>query len=355
MTEMEAGEREGAIHPSLDPELADQPEEEEDGTGTERAAPADATKQSTGQAREPFQYGDILKAAGLNLSDHEIAIRYYRERALPYLVRFPQRERPAASDLLPEGLETWDIGHPLEAVDWLESVMLSPRVVPGMSTVQRVWGTTEDTPPKKEPLDLDLYVDSSGSMPNPQHSVSYLTLAGAIVCLSALRAGSKVQVTLWSGKNQFMTTGGFVRDPHAILAVLTGFYGGGTAFPIHVLRETFARRPATASPAHIMVISDDGVTTMWDKDEQGNSGWDVSAQALARAGGGGTLLLNLYSQWENQLAGPANPYKRARDEQGWNIHSVRSWEDLVKFAHAFSQEHYTQQPQKSPVKGRSRS
>ena len=43
-----------------------------------------------------------------------------------------------------------------------------------------------------QPLDLDLYVDCSGSMPNPQVNVSYLTLAGAIVALSALRAGARV-------------------------------------------------------------------------------------------------------------------------------------------------------------------
>ena len=66
---------------------------------------------------------------------------------------------------MPEGLEPWDIGHALDAADWLQSVLQSPRVVPGMTTVQRVWGTSEGHEPKREPLDLDLYVDCSGSMP----------------------------------------------------------------------------------------------------------------------------------------------------------------------------------------------
>src|SRR5262249_13965300 len=160
---------------------------------------------------------------------------YYRERAIPYLIPFPSREKPESTEPLPEGLEPWDIGQALDATDWLQSVMISPRVVPGMTTVQRVWGTTEGQEPKREPIDLDLYVDSSGSMPNPQHITSYPALAGAILCLSALRAGARVQATLWSGTKQFTTTEGFVRDPEAVLRVLTGYFGGTTAFPIHVL------------------------------------------------------------------------------------------------------------------------
>ena len=61
------------------------------------------------------------------------------------------------------------------------------------------------------------------------------------MALSALRAGARVQATLWSGAQQFETSGGFIRDEHRILEILTGYIGGSTAFPIHVLRETFDR------------------------------------------------------------------------------------------------------------------
>ncbi|MEP7357970.1 MAG: VWA domain-containing protein, partial [Anaerolineales bacterium] len=213
LTEMDPTERSGAVHPALDPQLS----------GLGQAPPKEGESQggSKGQAREPFEYGEILKAMGLDLTAHEAAVRYYRERAAPNLVRFPERTRPESTEPLPEGLEPWDIGAALEDADWTESVMLSPHIIPGMTTVQRVWGTTEGSQPKREPLDLDLYVDSSGSMPNPQVSVSYLTLAGAIIALSALRAGARVQATLWSGARQFQTTPGFVTDQQKILEVLT--------------------------------------------------------------------------------------------------------------------------------------
>src|SRR5262249_6960031 len=90
------------------------------------------------------------------------------------------------------------------------------------------------------------------------------------------------------------------------------------------------------------VISDDGVSTMFDLDERGNSGWDIAARALERAGGGGTFVLNLPARWE-ELQARAGPYatlRRARDEQGWPIYRVASWEDLIEVARRFSQARY---------------
>lgn len=337
LSEIDADEQSGAIHPALDDELAGMGE----GADIDGASAGELKSRvhdlggAKGQRREPFQYGEILKALGINLSQHDIAIRYYKERATPYLIPFPARLIPESTEPQPEGLEPWDIGSPLENADWLESVLISPRVIPGMTTMQRVWGTTEGSLPDKQPLDLDLYVDSSGSIPNPQVATSYLTLAGAIVALSALRAGARVQATLWSGARQFTSTDGFVRNEHQILGILTGYFGGGTAFPIHVLRDTFAKRKPTDRPAHILVISDEGVTTMFDKDEKNNSGWDVSRMALEKARGGGTMVLNLYGDWKHNA-----DLTRAHKEQGWHINVVRTWEELVEFARVFSQMKY---------------
>jgi hypothetical protein len=343
LVEEEAGEREGAMHPAQDPSLTDALEAEEaEANDAAAAAPKDAQQNAPAraQAREPFQFGEILRAAGMDISDHDDAVRYYRERARPYLIPFPSRLTPESTDPLPEGLEPWDIGHALDEADWFQSVLQSPRVVPGMTTVQRVWGTTEGREPKREPLDLDLYVDSSGSMPNPQQLTSFPALAGAILCLSAFRAGARVQATLWSGKNQFTTTRGFVRDEEAVLRVLTGYFGGATAFPIHVLRDTYSTRKPDARPVHVLVISDDGVSTMFDRDERGGSGWDIAAMALKRAAGGGTLVLNLVENWQKAASGPYAEIRRARDEQGWHVHRVASLEELVEFARQFSRLRY---------------
>ncbi|MBR7632251.1 vWA domain-containing protein [Janthinobacterium lividum] len=336
--QIEDDEADGAIHPVHDKRISGL-----DGEEPVTEAPA---RPGGGQLREPFELGDILKASGVNLSDHEIAIRYYRERALPHLVAFPSRPAPESQEPQMEGLEAWEIGDPLEDIDWLQSVMQSPRPVPGVTTVRRVYGREPARATDAVPVDLDMYVDSSGSMPNPQAHTSFLTLAGAVIALSALRAGTKVQVTLWSGKNEVMQTPGFVRDEDMILGVLTEFFGGGTCFPIHRLRQTYAAR--RERPAHILMISDDGITTMFDKDELGNSGWDISAKALAQGGAGGTMALNLERDWDGAAAHKwlqqtYDDLKRARREQGWDIHAVERYEDLLDFARAFSRRHYIQQ------------
>lgn len=340
------GEGEPApLHPAQDPRLND----ELSATADEDAAPREARERAlpSGQTRQPFEYGELLRAMGLVISDHEVAIRYYRERAVPHLVPFPRRRLPTSQDPLPEGLDPWDFGHPLDAVDWLQSVLTSPRIVPGLTTVQRAWGTAEGQAPRTEPLDLDLYVDSSGSMANPQQLISYPALAGAIICISALRAGARVQATLWSGTRQFHTTAGFVRDEQRLLGVLTGYFGGATAFPIHVLRDTFSARPLTARPAHVLVISDDGVSTAFDKDEQGSSGWDVTRLALERARGGATFVLNLRADWQTFQSSykPANDayvaIRRARDELGIDVQTVGNWDELVAFARAFAKKRYS--------------
>lgn len=339
--DIEPDELDGIIHPADDGAItgAGGSAGEEDAVVT--TPQESSTEKASGQAREPFEYGEILRSAGITLSEHDIAVRYYRERALPYLVPFPSRPAPSAPEPQLEGLEPWEIGDPLDEVDWLQSVIQSPRIIPGLTTVRRQYGQEPGKVVERRPLDLDLYVDSSGSMPNPQSQVSYLSMAGAIIALSALRAGSSVQVTLWSGKDQSMHTAGFIRDDAEILRVLTGFYGGATCFPIHRLRQTFCEAGRHVRPTHILMISDDGITTMFDQDERGNSGWDISAQALAAAGGGGSMALNIVDDWKTSRAHYCADLRRAREEQGWEIFAISRQEDLVDFAKAFSRRHYT--------------
>lgn len=327
VSDVEAGEAD-VLHPSEDGAIT--------GRGEDVVAPTpahDKTSSGGGQRREPFEYGEILRAAGVTLSNQQVAARYYREQALPHLVRFPARTQSRSAEPQIEGIEAWDIGDPLDEIDWLSTLSQSPIPVPGVTTVRRLYSEEPGQAARVDPVDLDLYVDSSGSMPNPQHQVSYLTLTGAIIALSALRAGSRVQATLWSSKDQVMCTSGFVRNEDEILAVLTGYFGGGTAFPIHKLRDTYADRAETERAVHILQISDDGISTMFDDDERGNSGWDVSAMALRTARGGGTLALNLWS-------GGCFPWREPAEAQGWAVETVTDFEQLIAFARAFARRNY---------------
>ncbi|MBI2920036.1 MAG: VWA domain-containing protein [Planctomycetes bacterium] len=338
LTEMDPSEYED--DPEFDAEL-DDPLGGVEGSGRKRGsareaentAPAKEGKGRPGaQYRQPFEYGELLRALGLNLKDHEVTTRYYRERALPYLIPFPARKAPRSTEPLPEGYEAWETTDPMESMDLFGSIVRSPRVIPGVTTVQRTYGESPGADPAKRPMDLDIYVDSSGSMPNPSQDVSYLALAGAILALSALRMGAKVQATLWSGAGQFTKTEGFVRDENAILGVMTGYLGDGTAFPLNVLRDTYAERKVDEPPVHIVVISDDGVDTMLQSDEKAITGEKTCRTALEKARGGGTLVLNIAANWKGRLA--------RLEEIGFRIHAVQDWEELVEFARQFVRETY---------------
>jgi hypothetical protein len=338
----EADENDGKpmVHPSRDPEITGH---EVSGSQAESKNDlAQATRNMPGgQARQPFEYGEILRAAGVTMSDHDIAVAYYREKAAPHLIRFPARRKPASLDPLPEGIEPWQMGESFDSIDWLQTIMQSPRIIPGMTTVQRVWGWSQGAEPASVPLNLDVFIDSSGSMPNPQQFLSFPALAGAILCLSALRAGAAVKVTVWSGKNQATSTPGFVRDMREVMRALISYYGGGTQFPLHELRETYLETQRM-NPTHLLFISDDGITTMFDDDERGNKGWDLLRAALAKAAGGSTFVLNMREDWEtNQYAFPHRDLLiRARDELGVRLARIEDWEQLVRFARDFARTVY---------------
>jgi hypothetical protein len=323
------------VHPSMDPGISGDTGESDRDAGGKTPPRTSSGPGGTGQWREPWEYGELLKAGGIKADDIAIAVQYYRERALPHLVSTPRVSLPARKDPLPEGLDPWDLGDPMESLDLFQSILQSPILVPGVTTVSRHWGEQEGPETRLAPLDLDLYVDSSGSMPDPRHSTSYLALAGAIVALSTLRRGGSVQVTLWSGTQQCLRTGGFVRDEDEVLSVLCSHFGGSTAFPLHALRSTWDQ-PKTRRKAHILHISDDGLSTLFDKDERGESGWDINERALRNAGGGGTMVLNL-PQYAKGIHGGV--FDKARDSQGWDVYEIQDWGDLMKFAVEFSATH----------------
>jgi len=310
--------------PSLDEIIADQNEGSLEKSGT--------------QQRTPAQYGQILENIGLKLKPQEKIIKYYKELAGPNLIPLPKVKRPGGGSMVPEGTDLWLIGEEYEKLDWPSTIFESPIVFPNLTTKKRLWSEDVGSKLTKLPVDLDIYIDSSGSMPNPVSDISYLTLAGVILALSALRVGAKVQVTVWSGYGQFASTqgaaSGFVDDEQMLLKMLVKYFGNGTGFPLNVLRDTYKERKKEDPPVHIIIISDDGVDTMLNNDEKGRSGRVISKEALEKARGGGTLLLNLVSPVENY------PRIEALKMIGYDIYRVTNWKELITFARDFSVKQY---------------
>jgi hypothetical protein len=167
-------------------------------------------------------------------------------------------------------------------------------------------------------------------------------LAGAIIALSALRTGSKVMVALSGEPGKTITTDGFVREEMTVLRTLTDYLGSGTTFGIHRLADTFARRPPTARPVHILIVTDNDIFSMLDNAQRGVSGWMIAREAVMRARGGATYVLQLpgYLMAQEKAKAVVHPGCARMQQDGWSVANVNSMEDLLEFARQFSRAAY---------------
>lgn len=335
LAELDPEEADGPLHPRIDPRVNGLPEEALGETGDGNGQTLEGSERPQPRPRPPIDYRRLMRSVGVTLPDEDLVAQYYRELALPHLVPFPERLLPQAVDPIPESLEVWDPGSPIEEVDWFESLLRSPVVVPGYTTVRRIYDNAAGTSPERRPVDLYLGVDCSGSMGNPAQSLSYPVLAGAIIALSALRAGARVKVVLSGEPGRYTAMADFDRDERAILRTLTAYLGTGYTFGIPRLAETFGAGPR-AHPAQILIVTDTDIFAMLEGKEGrvgGKDGWQIAREALEHAGGGGSMVLHGYfHRFDEQQ-------QRLVDD-GWDLYNVATQQDLVAFAAAYARRHY---------------
>jgi hypothetical protein len=342
LAEIDDAEITGAIHPAEDPELSGIDAREADAGQNSGHVPGELSgRKSIKNCRQPFEYTELLKAAGAELDERELTARYYRELAIPHLIPFPVRRLPQATDPLPEGFDVWDVDSPLEQVDWFATLQTSPVVIPGVTTVERHFGESPGSESQETPFDLYLGIDCSGSMGDPAHHLSYPILAGTIMALSALRAGSRVKVVLSGEPGRTISTEGFVREQKSILRTLVSYLGTGYSFGIHRLAETFTADKPSQRPVHILIVSDNDMFSMLDQTANGCLGWDVAREALFRCGGGGTFVLQLPEAFLSTTRSQhVDPHLSRMRQNDWNVSLVDSLEQLVAFARQFSRTNF---------------
>ncbi|GII98122.1 hypothetical protein CLV28_1449 [Sediminihabitans luteus] len=353
-----------AVHPAddarvvgVDATQAETPDDpaSDDGDPDDGTFPTRSASDVDGNTLEPADLHAVLRALGLATTEAEAARTWYQEHAARHLVPFPDRPASTVTEPLLGAHETWDVGDELADVDWGASVARSPVVVPGMTTVRRTWDEQPGDETARQPVDLDLYLDSSGSMPDPVRRRAPIALAGAVLALSALRAGARVQATTWSGPDQIAGTDGFTRDANRVLDAIVAHFGGSTSFPLPLLARTHlgdavtGAPPTRRGPCHVAVISDDGVTSMADDVTGGPwnrpvlvapASTSVAARALAAADGGGSLVLQVY---------PGASVLSEIDWMlpGYDVYPVITDADLVRFSSSFARRLWGARPRGS--------
>ncbi|MCU1423670.1 MAG: hypothetical protein JWN36_3321 [Microbacteriaceae bacterium] len=175
--------------------------------------------------------------------------------------------QPSQSERLPDAtipgaLDEWSLGDDLADLDWPASLSTSATIIPGVTTRRR------DMLPDSEPdavqsVQLDLYIDSSGSMTDPRRE-SPAVLAGTILILSVLRGGGRVRVTSFAGPGQVAGSAGFTRNRADAMRDLCFYFAGSTTFPLDVYGARYsAPAPHGQTRRHVVVLSDDGLLSMF--------------------------------------------------------------------------------------------
>ncbi len=185
----------------------------------------------------------------------QASISFYEMLSRAYDVMFATRPfgRPRTSPFQPE---KWHPSMGPEAIDVQHSIQLGGKLIPGITTYtwksrkREIFGGLEEVVPN-----LDIYIDSSGSMPNPLEEISLPVLAGFVAAKKAHRKGAKIRATNFSGNAQFVTQE-WTRDLDAIYKTLVIYYGGGTIFPSQQLL-------GEGDPKQVLVITD---TFLYNKD-----------------------------------------------------------------------------------------
>jgi hypothetical protein len=255
--------------------------------------PAGSTDQGYGLAATLELYRD----SGTN----DVIAAWYQTRARGYVRPLLQRATtppPTGTDI-PGPLDSWDLGDDLADIDWAASMARSPTIVPGVTTRQRDY--LPDVPaPATESLDLDLYIDSSGSMQHPTRE-SPAVLAGSILILSVLRGGGRVRVTSFSAAGQVAGGERFTRDRLEALRDLTTYFGGGTVFPLDLYGYRYRGLTRTSARVrrHVVVLSDEGLLSMF------GTGQPQFADVAARVRRGLDSATLVLQDSRHAVAGPA--------------------------------------------------
>jgi hypothetical protein len=176
----------------------------------------------------------------------------YRRLASKHLLTPPPV--PVWGDaLVPVTLDDWQPGEAVGGIDWLGTLSARGDLLGAVMPLVRERLADLDGQEQRVLMPrVELYLDTSGSMPDPTQELNAMTLAALILATGALRAGGWVRAVLYSDAADAMPD--WSRSEHDLSRFLMRYRGGGTVFPFRVLADSV--RAHRASPPSRVVISD---------------------------------------------------------------------------------------------------
>ncbi|GHG90290.1 VWA domain-containing protein [Comamonas sp. JC664] len=168
-----------------------------------------------------------------------LVARYYRRLVDQHILKLPTT--PSQPEpYLRTTPQAWEHGDDPSSIDWTLSV-LSQGHLAAVSPLRRE--LEADLPPPSElgVPSVEIYLDTSGSMPSPERGLNAMTLAAQVLSASALRKKATVRGIVYSHHNPLVSP--WMYDEETAREFLLSYIGGGTQFPFDILDALSQERP----------------------------------------------------------------------------------------------------------------
>lgn len=166
----------------------------------------------------------------------EVMAAHYRQLAERHLFRPPPLPRLGEA-IVPTTLDEWDFSDSVRDIDWLSTLQQRGPDLGAASPLKRIpMAETEGFDVRLWQPRLEIYLDVSGSMPNPIFHLNAMTLAAQILTLGTTRAGGWVRAALYSSAPVLYWQ--WCRSEVEMSRFLMHYVGGGTDFPFTLLGKS---------------------------------------------------------------------------------------------------------------------
>lgn len=184
----------------------------------------------------------------------EVMAAHYRGLAERYLVKPPLLPRYGEA-IVPTTLEEWEHSDPISEIDWLTTLMnRGPQLGVALPFKRMRVAEQEGYDVRLWQPRLEIYLDISGSMPNPIYHLNAMTLAAQILTLGTTRAGGSVRVAMYSSEPVLYWS--WCRSEIEMSRFLMHYIGGGTDFPFQLLARS-CEECSPDNPIRIVISDSD--------------------------------------------------------------------------------------------------
>lgn len=166
----------------------------------------------------------------------EVMAAHYRQLAERHLIRPPSQPRIGEA-IVPTTLDEWEFSDPVGEIDWLATLVNKGPELSAAQPLKRLpVSEIEGYDVRLWQPRVEIYLDISGSMPNPIFHLNAMTLAAQILTLATTRAGGVVRAALYSSEPVLYWS--WCRSEIEISKFLMHYIGSGTDFPFQLLKRS---------------------------------------------------------------------------------------------------------------------